>query len=509
MRGKRSIYSGRRVHPIGVLASICLLTVSVLATPRQALNHDEGISITAMPDPVSSGGQLVVRMTVQNFGPQPAAAANLTTATPTGTTFVSASTSKGAVIQRPATGGTGSIQCQFGPLTVGEVEFLTVVLTVTAQPGSTINIVGQVQPANPSNDPNQSNNMANITVIVVPPVTADLAVSIVPEGDEAGTESLFSYTITVQNNSSDSGAARRDSAPNVMLFAPVPETAGFASVTASQGTTSAPMIGQPGTVICQLGTLDNGASATVDVTVTVLAEAGGTLSFFASSSSDAIDPFPDDNVANVATPIVESNQAMLMWEAPDPPTAEIPLPPPRRFVVTQAAGRVSGPVGFRLDPDAGRRGDLIGYNVYRSNKPGVTPSAGNLYTSTPPNQTSVTSPVAPGGSFFTVTAVYDDGESAPANEASADVAAATLTSVKVKPSKIVAKGTGFSTGVVVFIDGIPFLSAAALKANGGKVVQKGALLTGQTIQQYLQMHPQVVISFRNSNGGIATYLHPR
>ena len=86
------------------------------------------------------------------------------------------------------------------------------------------------------------------------------------------------------------------------------------------------------------------------------------------------------------------------------------------------------------------------------------------------------------------------------------MAAAELEQVSVKSSKIVAAGTGFSDEVQVFVDGIPFVKAAKVKKEATKVIQKGNLITGQTIGQYVASRGGVVVvSFRNSNGGIATY----
>ena len=120
--------------------------------------------------------------------------------------------------------------------------------------------------------------------------------------------------------------------------------------------------------------------------------------------------------------------------------------------------------------------------------------------------TTITIPTSPAGSFFVVTAQYDTGESAPTNEASGNIAAADLEKVDVKSAKIVATGIGFTDEVQVFVDGIPFVKAAKVKKEATRVIQKGNLITGQTIGQYIASRGGVVvISFRNSNGGIATY----
>lgn len=155
---------------------------------------------------------------------------------------------------------------------------------------------------------------------------------------------------------------------------------------------------------------------------------------------------------------------------------------------------------------AGPRDTLIGYNVYRSTAPGVQAVPANFFTSTGPGQTSAGSSVAPGGSFFVVTAVYDTGESAPSNEV--DARPGTISSVKVKATKVVSKGAGFTTAVQVFVDGIPFVSPATVK-NGTKVTQKGNLLTGQSVQSYLSSHGGTArMTIRNSSGATVTRAIP-
>lgn len=151
----------------------------------------------------------------------------------------------------------------------------------------------------------------------------------------------------------------------------------------------------------------------------------------------------------------------------------------------------------------GPRDELQGYNVYRSSNPGVQTTPENRFASVPPSQTAVGSSVASGGSFFVVTAQYDTGESGPSNEIA--VTPATITSVKVKSTKLNIKGTNFSDTVTVFLDGIPFQLAAAVKKAGTKVVQKGNLLTGETIGGYLASHGgRAKLNVRNTSGTFAT-----
>jgi len=198
-----------------------------------------------------------------------------------------------------------------------------------------------------------------------------------------------------------------------------------------------------------------------------------------------------------------SDSATLSWSPPDP-NADVTLPPPRALTISPNAN----PGAAADTAEKARDAAVTGYNVYRSTTPNVQTTPENLFASVPPTQTSIPTTVDPSGSFFVVTATYDAGESGPSNEVSGGVPAATLASVKVTAAKIVAKGADFSASVQVFVDGIPFLSPAKVKARK-KVTQKGNLLTGQSLGQYLASHGTIAVTFRNDNGGVATYVYTK
>lgn len=147
------------------------------------------------------------------------------------------------------------------------------------------------------------------------------------------------------------------------------------------------------------------------------------------------------------------------------------------------------------------RATLMGYNVYRSNQPNVQTTDANRFASVPPSQTNVGSSVSPDGSFFVITAMYDTGESGPSSEIA--IVPPSIDSLKVKNIKIKALGINFTGPVQVFMDGIPFLSPPVLKKNDTKLIQRGNLITGETIGNYLAAHNnRARIDFRNANGAL-------
>ncbi len=87
-------------------------------------------------------------------------------------------------------------------------------------------------------------------------------------------------------------------------------------------------------------------------------------------------------------------------------------------------------------------------------------------------------PSASGGSFLRVTACYATGESGASNEAEepARVPGPRFTQPPaVGANGITANGSGFTDQVDVFVDGIPSVRAAKVKAGNAKVKQKGDL----------------------------------
>lgn len=188
----------------------------------------------------------------------------------------------------------------------------------------------------------------------------------------------------------------------------------------------------------------------------------------------------------------------LAWDPPDANSSD-PMPPPRNLTAQATTLGLPGSSGAAIL--AAPRDGVTGYKIYRSTSPGVQPTPENFFTSVPPNTTTASATLFVGGTFFVITATYENGESDPSNEVEMGVPP-TISSVKAKGSKVTAKGSGFTDSVLVTVDGIPFRDAAAVKSGGRKVVQRGVLLTGETVADYARSHGgTVTVLFRNSTGG--------
>jgi uncharacterized repeat protein (TIGR01451 family) len=109
------------------------------------------------PASVTSGSNLTYTIVATNSGPDTASSVRVTDKTPTGTTFVSTSTSVGSCTA-PAVGGTGTVLCKVTSLAKAAKVTVTLVVKVTGSSGSTINDTVTVSSA--AFDPNAANNAA-------------------------------------------------------------------------------------------------------------------------------------------------------------------------------------------------------------------------------------------------------------------------------------------------------------------------------------------------------------
>ncbi|MCZ6731700.1 MAG: hypothetical protein O7B27_03975 [Gammaproteobacteria bacterium] len=121
--------------------------------------------------------------------------------------------------------------------------------------------------------------------------TADLVVTKFGLPNPATVGNDLTYTITVRNNGPDS-------ADNVMVMDTLPAGVTFVSATPSQGTCSE----SSGSVTCSLFTINNGANATVILTVTPTAT-NPTLSNTASVTGNVIDGVPGNDSATAVTTV--------------------------------------------------------------------------------------------------------------------------------------------------------------------------------------------------------------
>jgi uncharacterized repeat protein (TIGR01451 family) len=177
------------------------------------------------------------------------------------------------------------VTCNLGSMSNGATATVTIVVAPTAT--GTISNTASV--LSNENDPNTANNSAT-AMTTVNPSSADLSVTKADSPDPVAGGANLTYTITVRNNgpSPTTGVILTDTLPSGLTYV---------SATASQGSCSQ----ASGTVTCNLGSMSNGATATVTIVVTPAA--AGIITNTVSVSSSVPDPNTANNSATATTTI--------------------------------------------------------------------------------------------------------------------------------------------------------------------------------------------------------------
>jgi uncharacterized repeat protein (TIGR01451 family) len=207
------------------------------ATPNLALR------LSASAGSVNTGQQLTYAATVVNTGHRRDRSAGFRDLLPGQATLVSTSPSQGNC------GGNRVVTCRLGSLPRGATATITIVVTAN-RPGWMTDYAWVS-----TNPPGGWEHRHAVSTNVLG-VTSNVGLTLTESPGQVDTGQQVTYTATVSN--SGNGAAG-----NVAFQDLLPGKATFVSVTTSQGTCS----GNP-TIVCNLGPLNAGASATVTIAVT-------------------------------------------------------------------------------------------------------------------------------------------------------------------------------------------------------------------------------------------------
>ena len=253
------------------------------SAPIRVVAPDLQLTKTA-PGSVSVSGRLTYTLVVDNIGTAPASDVNLVDTLPTGVTFVSATPSQGTC------SGTSTVTCNLG--TLNNSVRATVTLVVTA-PASPTTFTNNASVTTSTTEPITSNNGATATTTVTS--EPDLRLTKTGRTTVEANQTL-TYTLVVDNIGTAPASA-------VILTDTLPASVTF--VSASSGCSHS------GTsVICSLGTLNNGASDTILIVVTAPAVNG-----------------PFTNIADVTTstpePITSNNHAAWTTTVAPPPCTTV------------------------------------------------------------------------------------------------------------------------------------------------------------------------------------------
>lgn len=227
----------------------------------------------ADPEPVMTGSPLTYTFTLSNRSDITGTAVVLTDTLPGGLAFAAADATQGACSRSGQ-----EVICNLGSLAGSAVATVTLAMTPTTT--GVLTNVATVTAA--EMDPDASSNTAAVVTAVLP--VADLALSMEDAAGPVYTGAPITYTLVLSN-------AGPDTAPLVVLTDTLPAGMNFVAASASQGDCTS----GAGSVVCRLGTLAPGSSASVTLVVT--AAQSGVLTNSATVTAAVIDPNAGNNTA--------------------------------------------------------------------------------------------------------------------------------------------------------------------------------------------------------------------
>ncbi len=234
------------------------------------------------PSPPQAGGSATVRPTVTNNGPSHADNVVITVTIPAGVNLVSAS--GGCSL------GGGRVSCALGRLASGASATAQIVYGLGGlAAGSQVTAAATVRSSTP--DPNGGNNAVAQT-FTVGAATADVSIrkSASPNPVPVGGTVTFSMVVSNAGPSDARGLVVTDPLPAGLRLA------------GAQAPGSCAPLGR--TVICNVGTLGAGASATVSISAVVLSSAlPGPLVNSVTVQSETADRNPGNNSASISVQI--------------------------------------------------------------------------------------------------------------------------------------------------------------------------------------------------------------
>ncbi|MBN1475766.1 choice-of-anchor D domain-containing protein, partial [Candidatus Sumerlaeota bacterium] len=255
-----------------------LVMLALLAVPAIAQDVDLTITKTDSADPVVSGQSLTYLITVTNTAATVEATSVVASdELPAGVTFVSATVSQGASSESG-----GVVTADFGNVSAGASASMEIVVTVDS--ATTGVLTNQASAEAAENDPVTADNATSETTATSQ--EADLSIAKTDDVDPVLAGGTLVYTVTVTNSGPSD-------ATSVVASDEIPAGTTFGSATVSQGASSE----SAGVVTANFGTIVAGASASMEVTVTVDPSTSGLITNLASVESGVTDPVPANNTA--------------------------------------------------------------------------------------------------------------------------------------------------------------------------------------------------------------------
>ena len=258
------------------------------------------------PASATAGTSITYDISITNHGPSTAPGVAVTDEVPAGVTITSVTASGGASCTAGEPGDPADpTVCSFGTLASGASR--TMAIEVFVLPDTLGIIHNDVEVSSAVSDDDNSNNVDTVATTVTG--EADLSITKTDSPDPVTAGEMLTYTIGVTNDGPST-------AFDVSVTDLVPEGTTFVSGQDGNGQTVCALL-QPGTVVCDVGTMDPGATATLYVTVAVdpSLDPGTVLSNTAEVSSSTLDPNVANNAVTETTDVVTEADVWLDKQA--------------------------------------------------------------------------------------------------------------------------------------------------------------------------------------------------
>ncbi|HET8773146.1 MAG TPA: hypothetical protein VFP80_05125 [Thermoanaerobaculia bacterium] len=352
---------------------------------------DVSVEKTAPADVVAST-DLTYTITVENDGPSDASNVVLTDTLPAGTTFVSSSC--------------GTNPCAIGTLAAGASVVVTIVVNVAADATGPLENTATV--TSTTSDPIAGNNTSIIQTTVTP-APVDLSITKTSDPTAAVVGSNVEYTIVVTNNGPGAAA-------DVVVTDTLP--AGTTLVSASAGCTGTT------TVTCTVGTLAAGASATIELIVT-MPSTPGVVSNTASADTSSTDPTPGNDASTAQTTVGLNPADLSITKTADRPNALVGSNVEYTIIVTNNGPGEATDVVVTDTLPAGTT--LVSSSAGCTGTTTITCTVGTLASGASATiELVVTMPSTPGTVSNTATVESSSTDPTPGNDSSTAVVAAQL-----------------------------------------------------------------------------------
>jgi uncharacterized repeat protein (TIGR01451 family) len=287
-----ALTSGTLAVDCAETAAISGPTITTAVTSAPALS----VSATDAPDPVQAGSNVTWTLAYANNGNADATGVVVSDTLPANTSFVSAT--GGGVVSGAV------VTWNLGPLAAGGSGSVS----VTARVASPLNNGTLISHGTYSIDSTQTSPVSGAAVTTTVASAPVLSLGMTGTPDPVNSGATINYTLSYSNTGNMN-------ATSVVLTDPVPSNTTFVSATGG-GTASG------GTVTWSLGTLNGGATGSVNLVVRVVSPlADGTVITNSSASLDSAQTSPV-SAASVATTVRSSpTLGLTLTDSPDPVAA--------------------------------------------------------------------------------------------------------------------------------------------------------------------------------------------